>query len=183
MPRSSRQRWLPVYLLAVMAVFYQLQWLITIPALIPRHPEGLPGIITAPFVHYNFQHLAANAMPFLLLSYLTIAGIGSRYLSALAFITIAGGTLLWFIGRPGHHIGASILVYGLFAFLLTNACYKRSAVNIVIAVTVAFLYSGLIWGILPLQAGVSFEGHICGAIGGYGYARLNRTGLAKKGRY
>ncbi len=173
--RTSTDRYLlPLLLLGLMIGIHFLQWLISLPVLIPRRIDALPGILTSPFMHANPAHLAANAVPFLVLSYLTLGVVGRRYLSVLACIALVGGALLWLVGRNGAHLGASLLIYGLFTFLVANAWYRRSAMNLLVAVVVILLYSGLVWGILPLQDGVSFEGHLCGGCAGWLYARAGR---------
>ena len=64
------------------------------------------------------------------------------------------------------HVGASGLIFGFFGFLLARAYFERSLAAIALAVVVFLLYGGIIWGVLPGQNGVSWQGHLFGFIGG-----------------
>ena len=82
------------------------------------------------------------------------------------FISVFAGGGVWLMGREGVHIGASGLVFGYFGYLVARGLFERSLVSILIAVAVAVFYGGLIFGILPLDGFVSWEGHLFGLIGG-----------------
>ena len=141
-------------------------------ALIPRDLARLPGIVAMTFLHVDFGHLLANTVPLIIL--LTLLS-GSRVNSwqTVAMIVVTGGTLLWLFGRNGtqlhvvSHIGASLLVFGLITFFLAAAWFEMRVVSIVIAVLVGVLYGwSLLFGVVPTQRGVSWDGHLCGAIAG-----------------
>lgn len=135
--------------------------------LIPRDGTHLFGIITMPFLHGNFDHLMSNTVPLLVLLILLA---GSRANSRMIVLTIIllGGGLLWLFGRGNAlHIGASGLVFGLAVFLIVSGFLERRIVPLLIAVLVAFMYgSDVLWGILPWQTGVSWDGHLFGGIAG-----------------
>jgi len=95
-----------------------------------------------------------------------------RWMTATAFITVAAGFATWLMARSGNHIGASILVFGYFGFLLGMAWFERSLRSIGIAIAVAVIYGGLIWGVVPSDSGVSWEGHLFGVIAGVAAAWL-----------
>ncbi|MDA8563471.1 rhomboid family intramembrane serine protease [Mariniblastus sp.] len=141
-------------------------------ALIPRDLARLPGIVAMTFLHADFRHLLANTVPLIIL--LTLLS-GSRVNSwqTVTMIVVTGGTLLWLFGRNGtqlhvvSHIGASLLVFGLITFFLAAAWFEMRVVSIVIAVLVGVLYGwSLLFGVVPMQRGVSWDGHLCGAIAG-----------------
>ncbi len=145
--------------------------------LIPRSLSGLPGIIALPLLHVDLRHIISNTVP---LAVLLLLLAGSRANSALIviFISLLGGTLLWLFGRSALHIGASVLVFGLIGFLLFAGVFERRVVSIIISLVVVSLYgSTLLFGVLPLQRGVSWEGHLFGAIAGVLVALCCARGL------
>ncbi len=141
----------------------------------PLTTDGLWGIVFAPVLHANWQHLIANTVPMLVLGFLmTLAGL-SRFVWATAIIWILGGFGTWSIGNvgsscgPTDHIGASGLIFGWLAFLLVFGIFVRQVWDIVIGLVVLFVYGGVLLGALPVLGvcgGVSWQGHLCGALAG-----------------
>ncbi|MGB3234027.1 MAG: rhomboid family intramembrane serine protease [Mycobacterium sp.] len=143
----------------------------------PLETDGLTGILTAPLLHANWEHLIANTGPALVLGFLvTLAGL-SRFLYATAIIWIVGGLGTWLIGNVGapayngvvietNHIGASGLIFGWLAFLIVFGFFTRNIWEIVIGVVVLFIYGSILLGVLPGTFGVSWQGHLCGALAG-----------------
>lgn len=137
----------------------------------PRELDGLVGIVTMPFLHGGFGHLISNTIPFLIMgSLIAAAGIG-RYFVVTAVITVVAGVGTWLIG-PDHtiHIGASALVFGYLTYLLARGFFDRKPSYILLGLLVLFLYGGVLWGVLP-RPGVSWQGHVFGALGGVLAAR------------
>jgi len=135
-------------------------------ALVPRDFLHLPGILGMPFVHRDLAHLLANSLPLAVFAGLALVEGRAYFVRALLGIALLGGAALWLIGRQGAHIGASGLVFGLFGLLLARAYYSRSLRSVLIAGLVMLVYGGLVWGILPTQSAVSWEGHLTGAAAG-----------------
>jgi len=137
----------------------------------PRTLRGLVGIPVAPFLHANRAHLISNTVPLTVLL-LLLAGSKAQSWAIVAYIVLLSGALLWMFGRPGTHIGASGLIYGLIAYLIVSGISERRIVPMVIAIFVGFLYGGtLASGVLPTSAShISWEGHLFGAIAGGGIA-------------
>lgn len=141
----------------------------------PLETDGLWGIIFAPLLHANWTHLLANTVPALVLGFLvTLAGMG-RFIWATAIIWILGGVGTWLIGDVGgcqletNHIGASGLIFGWLAFLLVFGWLTRHLWQIGVSLVVLFAYGGVLWGAVPVLdrcGGVSWQGHLCGAIAG-----------------
>jgi membrane associated rhomboid family serine protease len=141
----------------------------------PNTTDGLWGIIFAPVLHANWQHLMANTIPLLVLGFLmTLAGI-SRFVWATAIIWILGGVGTWLIGNvgsscgPTDHIGASGLIFGYLAFLLVFGLFVRRVWDIIIGLVVLLLYGGVLLGAMPVLhqcGGVSWQGHLSGAVAG-----------------
>ncbi|WP_236217720.1 rhomboid family intramembrane serine protease [Pseudomonas rhodesiae] len=139
--------------------------------LIPRTLQGLPGILTSPFLHGSFAHLSATLIAFVMLGSLVMIEGLNRFVNVSAIIIVLGGLLVWLFGFAGIHVGASGWVFGLWAYLLSRAWFHRSWGNLITAAVVAALYGGLILGFLPRQ-GVSFEGHLFGAFAGFIAAKV-----------
>lgn len=138
----------------------------------PRAVSGLPGILIAPFVHSSSTHLALNTIPLIVLGSLVILRGVKPFLEATAVIIILGGAGVWVIGRNAAHIGASGLIFGYLGYLLARGWYGRDFLSVVIAVLAVFLYGGMIWGILPGEVSVSWEGHLCGLVAGFLAGRM-----------
>lgn len=141
---------------------------------IPRSVSGLPGIITMHFLHGSLGHLLSNSVPLLILLMLLVLAREDAIRIAIVIAIVAAG-LLWLVGRSATHIGASVLVFGLIAFLIASGFVEKRFFLILISFMVLFLFGGsLLWGIVPSLGGkVSWEGHLCGVIAGTFLAFLN----------
>jgi len=134
--------------------------------LVPRRLSGLTGIIAMPFLHKDWTHLTGNLIP-LVITLVALARTQANTVAIVLLITLLSGVLLWLFGRSALHIGASALVFGLLAFLVAIALFEKKPLFVVIALCVGFLYGGaFLRGIMPFQTGVSWEGHLFGAISG-----------------
>ncbi|MGB3559764.1 MAG: rhomboid family intramembrane serine protease [Geitlerinemataceae cyanobacterium] len=140
--------------------------------ILPRNLIGLRGILFMPFLHGNFPHLIANTIPFIILGWLVMLRKISDFFVVTAVTMLVGGLGVWVFGSPGLHIGASGIIFGYLGFLLLRGLFQRSFGGILLSLVVGFLYGGLIWGVLPGQPGVSWEGHLFGFLGGVVAARL-----------
>jgi membrane associated rhomboid family serine protease len=134
--------------------------------IIPRNPIGLRGILFAPFLHGNFAHLIGNSIPFLILGWLVML----RETKDFLWVTIVAGAVsglgTWLFGSPGVHIGASGVIFGYLGYLLLRGYFERKMLSVAISLGVGFFYGSLLWGVLPLQYGISWEGHLFGFLGG-----------------
>lgn len=133
----------------------------------PRTSVGLRGVLFAPFLHFGFGHLIANSVPFLVLGFFVMLR-GTRNFAIVTLTTvIIGGLGTWLIGNPGNHLGASILIFGYFGYLLFSGLFERSPQALGLMLVVILLYGSLIWGVFPIWArGISWEGHLSGFIAG-----------------
>lgn len=132
----------------------------------PREFDGLDGVLWAPLLHDDWAHLVANTVPFLVLGFFMLANGIRQFVAVTAAVWVVGGLGTWLIAGGGNHIGASILVFGWMVFLLARGFYSRSAGQITLAVTLFLFWGGMLWGVLPTTPGVSWQGHLCGALGG-----------------
>ncbi len=139
----------------------------------PRDLDGLWGILGAPLLHGGFGHLAANTVPFLVLGWFVLAGRKGDFFLVSVIVIVLGGAGVWLMAPlESVHIGASGLIFGYLGFLLARGLFERSLGSILIAVVVGLLYGGLVFGVLPGEPGVSWQGHLFGFVGGAIAAKL-----------
>jgi membrane associated rhomboid family serine protease len=133
----------------------------------PRTDDGLVGVLFAPLLHGGFGHLLANTVPLVVLGFLVLLhGLG-RWLQVTAVVWVVGGLGTWLTGAPGSvHIGASSVVFGWLAYLILIGFLNGRVAQIAVGVLVLVMYGGLLWSVLPGTAGVSWQGHLFGAVGG-----------------
>ncbi|HOU40070.1 MAG TPA: rhomboid family intramembrane serine protease [Promineifilum sp.] len=159
-------------ILALMWIIEIADWLLFNGALdqfgiIPRQLVGLRGIPIAPLLHGSFSHLAANTIPFLALGLLVMLRHSRQFTAVSIIIVLVSGLGTWLFA-PAYtiHIGASGLIFGYFAFLVVAAFYERSPGAIGLALLVIVFYGGLLWGAMPQDGAISWQGHLFGLVGG-----------------
>jgi len=149
----------------------------------PRTLHGLTGIITAPLIHGqaraddwlgNFSHLFSNTMPLIVLGFLVLLSYRQIAARLLTIIWLGSGILVWLFGRPSYHIGASMIIYGLAFFVFFSGVFRKDVRSIALASIVVLFYGSMIWGLLPIERGVSWEGHLAGALTGIACAHYYR---------
>lgn len=132
----------------------------------PREVNGLIGIITAPLIHGDIEHLFSNTFPFFVLTGVIYFFYPKVAIPSFILIYILTGIIVWLFARPVHHIGASGVVYGLLSFVLFTGIFRRNLKSIALALSVTVLYSGYFYGLLPLNEKISWESHLFGALVG-----------------
>ncbi|WP_235734517.1 rhomboid family intramembrane serine protease [Nocardioides alcanivorans] len=133
----------------------------------PLQADGLWGILFAPLLHSGFGHLIANTIPALVLGFLILLSGGPVWARATGTIWLIGGVGTWLTGGANTlHLGASVLIFGWLTFLLLRGFFNRNVLQILLGLVVFVIYGGVLWGVLPTTPGVSWQGHLFGAIGG-----------------
>lgn len=149
----------------------------------PRSIDGLFGVVAAPLLHGGWAHLIANTVPALVLGFLVLATGLRRGLLATAIIWVLGGLGVWLLaGGHSVHIGASGLVFGWLTYLVVQGFVDHKPGEIAIGIVVLLVYGGVLWGVLPGQPGVSWQGHLFGAIAGVVAAILVSERSGGRGR-
>jgi len=139
----------------------------------PRDADGLVGIPASPFLHSGFDHLISNTVPFLILGCVIALNGLLRVLAVTAIVALVGGLGTWLVA-PGDtiHIGASGIVFGYATYLIVRGVFDRSALELALGVIVALVLGGtLLTGLVP-HTGISWQGHLFGALGGIVAARV-----------
>jgi membrane associated rhomboid family serine protease len=132
--------------------------------ILPRTYTGFIGIFTAPLIHGDMYHLFSNSIP------LIVLGIAVFYfykeIAFKVFFTVyfISDVAVWiFASAQGYHIGASGLIYGFVSFLFFSGIFRSDRKSMALSLLVVFLYGGLVWGMFPVQEGISWEAHFFGA--------------------
>lgn len=132
----------------------------------PRKAIGLLGIIFAPFLHAGFNHIFFNSIPLVILSnFILLSGV-DYYLNVSLYISLASGILVWLVGRPLIHVGASSLITGYWSYLVIDAFHVGGLQAIILAIVSVYYFAGIFMGIFPSDDGVSWEGHLSGFVAG-----------------
>lgn len=140
--------------------------------IVPRTMSGLRGILFAPFLHANLQHLLSNTVPFVVLGWLVMLRDKTHFGRVTLAAALASGLASWLLGAPGSvHVGASGVIFGYLGFLMLSGWYARTIGSVLLSVGVTALWGGLVFGVLPSVPGVSWQGHLGGFIGGILAAR------------
>ena len=139
----------------------------------PREGDGLVGIVTAPFLHAGFGHLISNTVPFLVMGFVIAFKGATRVLTVTVVVALVSGVGTWLVGPADSvHIGASGVVFGYATYLLSRGFFDRDVLELGIGFLVGAIWgTALIGGVLP-EEGISWQGHLFGAIGGVLAARL-----------
>jgi membrane associated rhomboid family serine protease len=175
---------------AVLALFVGSMWAVfflsaALPVLhltrhgvVPRTLSGLQGILFAPWLHAGLWHIAANTGGLLVLGWLCMWPRIANFWQATAGAMVGAGLCAWLIGAPySVHIGASGVVFGYAGYLVARGYYTRNILSIVVALFVASSYGlSMLFGVLPLYPGVSWQSHLGGVLGGILAARMSGRG-------
>lgn len=146
----------------------------------PREPGELLDIVPSAFLHSGWSHVASNSVPLLVLGFIAALGSLRRFAAVVLTVIVIGGLGVW-LTAPAYTVtlGASGVVFGLFGYLLVRGFVDRRPLDIVLGVIIAAVYGSLLWGVLPTDSGISWQGHLFGLIGGvaaaFAFRRPRRT--------
>ncbi|MFH0761691.1 MAG: rhomboid family intramembrane serine protease [Bacteroidota bacterium] len=143
--------------------------------LYPRKLSGLQGILLAPMIHGGLRHIFANSLPLFALGSLLFYFYPTLALKVSAISYLLPGIIVWFVGRSSYHVGASAIIYSLAAFLFLSGLIRKHLGLMAVALLVAMEYGTMVWGIFPLEEGVSWESHLAGMMTGLCLAGLYRN--------
>lgn len=149
----------------------------------PQTFKGLRGVILSPFIHGDIQHIYHNSIPLFVLSMALFYFYRPIAWRVILYGILLSGFLTWCIGRSSYHIGASGLVYVLVSFTFFKGVFAKHYRLIALSLLVVFLYGSMIWYTLPIEEGISWEGHMSGLITGLLFALFFRKQVAKPKKY
>jgi len=132
----------------------------------PLKLEGLIGIIFAPLIHGDLNHIISNSVSL----YVLMIGVFYFYsrvsYRVFIFSYVITGFWVWISARPAYHIGASGLIYAFGAFLVTSGILKKDKRLMALSFIVIFIYGSMIWGVFPNEPHISWESHLLGMFSG-----------------
>ncbi len=146
--------------------------------IMPRELSGLKGVLFAPFIHSSLSHVWSNTLPLLILISFHFYFYSKIAFRTFLYMWLMSGLLTWGIGRGVYHVGASGLVFALLFFLFFSGLLRKYIPLVAVSLVVAFIYGSTIWSIFPftewIDATISWEGHLSGAISGFLLAIIYR---------
>ena len=173
-----------VYLVSIWVIYFiEIQFNLNFNkyGVYPRTFEGFRGVFLTHFIHSNTSHLFNNSIPlFVLLSSLFYfyKEVAFKVLVLGGFFT---GFITWIIARESFHIGASGIVYLLFSFVFFSGMIRKHYRLVALSLIIIFLYGSMIWYVLPIKEGMSWEGHLSGFLTGFLFAIIYRKkGIVKE---
>jgi membrane associated rhomboid family serine protease len=142
----------------------------------PRNFDHLWGVATAPFLHVSFAHLIDNTVPLVFMGVI-IALRGAAKLALVTLIVIIVGGLGTWLVAPGGSItvGASGVVFGYATYLFARGFFNRSVLELLTGLVVGVVWGGALVSSVVPHTGVSWQGHVCGAIAGVIAASMLRS--------
>ena len=141
----------------------------------PRTGEGLLGVFIAPWLHGGWAHLLSNTIPFFVLGSLVLLDGWGQWIRTTLVVVLVSGAAVWLLAPTGSiTLGASGVVFGWLTYLIVRGFYTGSAGQIAVGIMIFLFYGGMLWGVLPSDAGVSWQAHLGGALGGFLAARSRR---------
>lgn len=154
------------------------EWNLSRLGILPGVAQGLVGIIFSPFIHSSFSHLLSNTLPLLILIWFLFYFYSKIAFGTFACLWLSSGFFTWIIGRGSYHVGASGFVFALLFFLFFSGIFRKYIPLIAVSLIVAFIYGSTVWSIFPftemVDASISWEGHLSGAISGLIFAIIFR---------
>lgn len=175
-PSTATRFLAPVMLLALMWAIHLADALLpgsfTVWGLRSWDPASLPGLVLGPLLHASWAHLISNSLPLLVLGSLVAAEGAGRFWAVTAVVAVVGGAGTWLLNDPGTlTVGASVLVFGYFGYIVLRVFAPGRVAHRIayaaIALIVLVLYgTTVLTGIFGAAAGVSWQAHLFGAVGG-----------------
>ena len=140
-----------------------------------RNVDHIWAIFTAPFLHFSFQHLIANTVPFVFMGVIIALQGARKFLLVTLIIIVIGGLGTWLIAPAGTDTaGASGVVFGYATYLFARGFFDRSAFELLTGLLVGVVWGGALLSSIVPHYGISWQGHACGAIAGVIAAYLVR---------
>lgn len=133
---------------------------------LPGNIQHWYGVLTLPWLHGDVNHIISNTISLFFVGSLVRYSFPKLFDKIWLLSWIVPGIALWFIGRPNYHIGASAWLYALVSFVFFSGIIRMHTKLLAQSMLMVFLYGSFVWGVLPHDPTISYEGHLSGAIVG-----------------
>src|SRR6266705_4196539 len=132
----------------------------------PRDAGSLPDIVTAPFLHFSWAHIEGNSGPLFIFGFLAAYRGVTKFLGVTALVILTSGLAAW-LTESAHSVGAgaSGLVFGYLGYILVRGIFDRHPIDLLIGAMMALCFAYQFSVLLP-QAGIGWQAHIGGLVGG-----------------
>ena len=132
----------------------------------PRDPGSLPNILTAPFLHFSWAHIEGNSGPLFIFGFLAAYRGVVKFLGVTVLVVVTSGLAAWLL-EPANTVGAgaSGVVFGYFGYIMVRGFFDRHVIDMVIGAIMALCFAYQFTVLLP-QAGIGWQAHIGGLVGG-----------------
>ena len=141
--------------------------------IVPRSLSGLKGVVFSPFLHASWPHLIDNTIPFVILGLIIALAGAWRLLAVTAIIALVAGLGTWLISPSNSDtVGASGVVFGYATYLVARGFFNRNALEVGVGLVVGLLFGASLLASIVPHAGISWQDHVFGAIGGLVAARV-----------
>ena len=167
---------LPLQLLAVLWAVHLLNGMLLDGRLLQLgvQPSRSPfwHVFSAPLIHGSTDHLLANSLPFVLLGSLVLTRGRQHFWRVTLVGAICSGLGIWFFapafsqGYLSRHVGASGVIFGYLGDLLLLGWFERRAASVLLSLITAIAFGNMVFGVLPAEPDVSWQGHLFGFLGG-----------------
>jgi membrane associated rhomboid family serine protease len=144
--------------------------------IVPRSLGRLGDIFTAPFLHFNWEHIEGNSGPLFVFGLLAAYRGVVKFLGVTLIVAITSGMAVWlFQSGDELTVGASGLIFGYFGYVLARGLIDRNLIDALAAVVMALSYAYILTVAIPGTPGVSWIAHLGGLIGGVASGWIFRT--------
>jgi len=147
----------------------------------PRDAGSLPDILSAPFLHFSWSHIEGNSGPLFIFGFLAAYRGMTKFLGVTVLVIVTSGLGAWLFESPGSvGAGASGVVFGYLGYIMVRGFFDRHAIDVLLGAVMALCFAYQFTVLLP-QAGIGWQAHIGGLVGGVAAGwifreRRNRTG-------
>jgi membrane associated rhomboid family serine protease len=151
----------------------------------PRDLRSLPDILTAPFLHFNWAHIEGNSGPLFIFGFLAAYRGVAKFFGLTVLVILTSGFAAWLFESPGSvGAGASGIVFGYLGYIMLRGFFDRHAIDMLLGAVMALCFAYQFTVLLP-QAGIGWQAHIGGLVGGVAAGwvfRDRRAGAAPRTR-
>ncbi|GAA2745084.1 rhomboid family intramembrane serine protease [Kitasatospora cinereorecta] len=143
--------------------------------------DYLPNVLSAPFLHVNWQHLEGNSGPLFIFGFLAAYRGVKKFLGLTLLVALTSGAAVWLFERGTVvTVGASGVIYGYFGYVVLRGLFDRNLIDSLIGVVMGASFAYILTTAVPGTPGVSWLGHLGGLLGGLAGAWIFRDRGARR---